>query len=186
MPLRLAPAFALLLAPLLFGAAPGLAAELRDLVPTVADGQVLVSFVLADAFDEAVVARIDSGLPTSFVYRIELVRDRKRWWDDQVAEATLEVVAMYNAVSQEYLVNFKRDGKLVESRLARSKLELETAMTRFERVPLFALADVRASGDSRLRLRARAELGTKTWLSFIPLHVETDWAQSRKFRPGEP
>jgi hypothetical protein len=182
MPPRFAPALLLLL----LRAVSLDAAELRDVVPTVADGQVLVSFVLAGAFDEAILARIDSGLPTSFVYRLELVRDRKRWWDDQVAEATLEVVAMYNAVSQEYLVNFKRDGKLVESRLARSKLELEAAMTRFERVPLFALADVRASGDSRLRLRARAELGTKTWLSFIPLHVETDWAQSRKFRPGEP
>jgi hypothetical protein len=182
MPPRFAPALLLLL----LRAASLDATELRDLVPTVADGQVLVSFVLADAFDAAVLERIDSGLPTSFVYRVELVRDRKRWWDDQVAEATLEVVAMYNAVAQEYLVNFKRDGKLVESRLARSKLELEAAMTRFERVPLFALADVRASGDSRLRLRARAELGTKTWLSFIPLHVETDWAQSRKFRPGEP
>jgi hypothetical protein len=182
MPSRLVAALLVLLA----RAVPVAAAELRDLVPTVADGQVHVSFVLAGAFDEALTQRIDSGLPTSFVYRVELVRDRKRWWDDQLAAATLEVVAMYNAVSQEYLVNFKRDGKLVESRLARGKVELEAAMTRFERVPLFALADVRAGGDARLRLRARAELGTKTWLSFIPLHVETAWAQSRKFRPGEP
>ena len=159
------------------------AAELRDLVPTVADGQVLASFVLADAFDEGVLARVDSGLPTSFTYRVELVRYRKRWWDDQIAAATLEVVAMYNAVSQEYLVNFKRDGKLVESRLARSRPELEAAMTRFERVPLFATADLRGDPGSRFLLKARAELGTKTWLTFIPLHVETDWAQSRKFKP---
>jgi hypothetical protein len=89
---------------------------------------------------------------------------------------------MYNAISQEYLVNFKRDGKLVESRLARNRPELESAMTRFERVPLFTVADLRGGPRSRFLLKARCELGTKTWLYFIPLHVETDWAQSRKFR----
>jgi hypothetical protein len=94
-------------------------------------------------------------------------------------------VAMYNAISQEYLVNFKRDGKLVESRLARSRPELESAMTRFERVPLFTLADLRGAEGSRFLIKARAELGTKTWLSIIPVHVDTDWAQSRKFRAPE-
>ena len=182
MPSRLGPVLALLL----LRALPVFAAELRDLQPTVVDGRVEVSFQLADAFDDGLMARIESGLPTSFVYDVELLRDRKRWWDDQVAAATLEVVAMYNAVSQEYLVNFKRDGKLVESRLARSRRELESAMTRFERVPLFATADLRGGPGARFLLKARAELGTKTWLSFIPLHVETDWAQSRKFRPREP
>jgi hypothetical protein len=182
MPRGLVPALALLL----LRAAPSLAAELRDVQPTVADGQVQVSFQLAGAFESGVLERIESGLPTSFVYEIELLRDRRRWWDDGVKSATLEVVAMYNAVSQEYLVNFKRDGKLVESRLARSRPELEAAMTRFERVPLFALADLKAGAGARYVLKVRAELGSKTWLGFIPVHVSTDWAVSRKFRAREP
>ena len=182
MPSHIAPIAALLL----LGASPLLGAELRDLQATVADGQVVVSFQLVEALEPAVMERIQSGLPTAFVYEVELLRDRKRWFDDGIAEATLEVVAMYNAVSQEYLVNFKRDGKLIESRLARSRPELESAMTRFERVPLFATGDLRGGRGSRFLLKARAELGTRTWLSFIPLHVETDWAQSRKFRAREP
>jgi hypothetical protein len=179
------PRLALLLVLLSTGALRMDAAELRDLQPTVADGQVQVSFQLVGALEAPVMERIQSGLPTAFVYDVELLRDRRRWWDDQIAEATLEVVAMYNAVSQEYLVNFKRDGKLVESRLARSVPELEAAMTRFERVPLFAVADLRAGAGSRFLLKARAELGSKTWLSFIPVRVSTDWAVSRKFRTGE-
>ena len=179
MPTRLG----LLLALLLLRALPLCAAELRDLQPTVVDGRVEVSFQLVGALDDGVMERIQSGLATSFLYRFELLRDRQRLWDDGIAEATLEVVAMYNAVSQEYLVNFKRDGKLVESRLARSRPELESAMTRFERVPMFTTADLQGGAGARFLLKARAELGTRTWLSFIPLHVETDWAQSRKFRP---
>ena len=182
MPRRLGPVLALLL----LRALPLSAAELRDLQPTLVDGHVEVSFQLVGAIDDGIMARIQSGLPTAFIYEVELLRDRKRWWDDEVAAATLEVVAMYNAVSQEYLVNFKRDGKLVESRLARSRPELESAMTRFERVPLFATGDLRGGRGSRFLLKARAGLGTRTWLSFIPLHVETDWALSRKFRAREP
>ncbi|HEV8631726.1 MAG TPA: DUF4390 domain-containing protein [Thermoanaerobaculia bacterium] len=182
MPPRLLLLLALLLAP----ATSLPAAELRELAPTVVDGQVQVSFQLAGAIDDPLLARIQSGLPTGFVFEVELLRDRKHWWDDQIAGATLEVVAMYNAVSHEYLVNFKRDGKLVESRLARNRAELESAMTRFERVPLFALADLDVGRDERMLLKARAELGSKTWLAFIPVHVNTDWAESRKFRGREP
>ena len=172
-----------LLALLLLRAGAVRAAELRDLQPTVADGEVQLSFTLAGALDSALMERIESGLPTTFVYEFELLRDRRHWWDDEIADATLEVVAMYNAVSREYLVNFKRDGKLVESRLARSKGELEAAMTRFERLPLFPVTDL---GDARFLVKARAELGSRTLLSFIPVHITTDWAESRKFRPREP
>ena len=90
---------------------------------------------------------------------------------------------MYNAVSQEYLVNFKREGKLVESRLVRHLPELEAAMTRFERVPVFRLDD---DERGRLLVKARAELGSRTLLSFIPVNVTTDWAESRKFRAQAP
>jgi hypothetical protein len=172
-----------LLALLLLRTVAARAAELRELTPTVADGQVQVSFTLAGAFDGALMERIQSGLPTTFVYEFELLRDRRHWWDAEVASATLEVVAMYNAVSQEYLVNFKRDGKLVESRLARSQGDLEAAMTRFERLPLFPLADL---DDERLLVKGRCELGSHTVLSFIPVHDNTEWAVTRKFRAKEP
>jgi hypothetical protein len=175
--------FLALAALLLLRAEPSRAAQLRDLQPVVADGEVQVSFTLTGAFDEALMARIQSGLPTTFVYEFELLHDRRRWWDDQIAEATVEVVAMYNAVAQEYLVNYKRDGKLVESRLARTRADLEAAMTRFERLPLFRLD---AARGGRLLVKGRCELGSRTLLSFIPVHVTTDWAESRKFRAREP
>ena len=41
--------------------------------------RVLASFTLRDAFDRRLRQRIESGLPTSILYRFELHRDRKRW-----------------------------------------------------------------------------------------------------------
>jgi hypothetical protein len=159
---------------------PAAAAELSTPQVAVIGAQVELTFQLHGGFDEVLLARLDSGLPTGFVYRFLLLRDRKHWWDDKVAEATFEVVAMYNAVGQEYLVNFKQDGRLVESRLARSRAELEAAMSRFERLPLFALAG--HPRGTRMLVKARAELGSRTLLSFIPVNLDTDWAESRKFR----
>lgn len=161
-------------------AAPAAAAELSQLQVTVAGDQAQVSFQLDGAFDDALLARLDSGLPTGFVFEVELHRDRKHWWDDKLRATALEVVAMYNAVAQEYLVNFKHDGRLVESRLARNREELVAAMSRFERVPLFSLAGI--PSGTRLLVKARALLGSRTLLAFIPVDVETDWVESRKFR----
>jgi hypothetical protein len=170
----------LLLPAALVAAAPAAAAELAQLQVTVAGEQAQLSFQLDDAFDEALLARLDSGLPTGFVYQFELLRDRKHWWDDKLRATTLEVVAMYNAVAQEYLVNFKHNGRLVESRLARNRAELTVAMTRFERVPLFPLAGIRSG--TRLLVKGRAQLGSRTLLAFIPVDVDTPWVESRKFR----
>lgn len=171
---------ACLLAGLVAFGVPAAAAELSVPQVAVLEDRVALSFHLADAFDEVVRARLESGLPTGFTYRFHLLRDRKHWWDDGLVVTTLEVVAMYNAVSQEYLVNFKHDGRLVESRLARSRADLEAAMTQFDRVPLFAVAGL--PRGERLLVRGRAELGARTLLSFIPVTIETDWAESRKFR----
>lgn len=146
----------------------------------VGEHELLLDFQLRDAFSADVHARIASGLPTTFSYDFVLLRDRKRWWDDKLRETNLEVVAMYNAVSQEFLVNFKLDGELVDSRMVRNRPELERAMTRFDDLAAFALAGL-PTGE-RLLVKARAEVGSRTILGFIPTRVTTPWAESRKFR----
>lgn len=88
---------------------------------------------------------------------------------------------MYNAVTREYLVNYKQDGKLVDSRITLDRDELERAMTRFTGLTLFHLGDI--SPNKRISVRARAELGSKTTLLIIPTRVKTDWVRSRRFRP---
>lgn len=161
-------------------ASPPAEPRITDLT-TALDGMVVqVSFRLIDAFDEPLRARLESGLPTGFTYEIDFARDRKRWWDDVRASTELEVVAMYNAVTREYLVNYKRDGKLTDSRTVRSAEELERAMTHFDALPTFDLTT--APERQRLLVRVRAELGSATWLGFIPVKKTTPWADSKKFR----
>ena len=157
---------------------------IEDLRVSVDGGQVLVGFHLANGLDPETRERIDSGLPTSFLYELELKRDRKHWWDRGLDAAALEVVAMYNAVTREYLVNTKQGGRLIESRTVRDEEELERAMTVFENFPAFTLDADR--DNSRFLVRMRVDLGPGAMLGFIPYQRSTGWIESNKVRLRAP
>ncbi len=149
----------------------------------VRDGPVLlVSFRLVRAIDERVREKIESGLPTGFTYDIQVRRIRRLWFDEAVAATRLQVVAMYNALTREYHVNFKRDGELYASRVVTSREDLERALTTFEEAPAVELAE---KPPGRLVLRVRAEVGTRTRLGLIPDRVHTAWAQTPPLHPAQ-
>ena len=170
---------------LLLHAAPSAAAdpEIHGLRTELDGRRVMVDFQLSDAFDEEIAERVGTGLPTTFTYELELLRDRKRWFDRPLDSTTVQVVALYDAASREYLVNYKLDGKLVESRMVRNLDELRRAMTRFEHLPAFTLEPLPRRW--RLLVKVRALLGSKTFLSIIPTRVSTDWRESDKFMAPE-
>lgn len=153
---------------------------IRDLSIALDGVQVLVSFQLEHGLSAELVERIESGLPSGFVYELELARDRQRWWDAGLASARLEVIAMYNAVTHEFLVNFKQDGELVDSRVLTDRAELERALTRFSAYPVFTLDD--PSPRERYLVRTRVELAPGSVLGFIPVRRTTGWVESNKVR----
>lgn len=148
-------------------------AAITDFKIGVEHHQVLMTFRLANAFDENLKRRLESGLPTSLVFEFELVRKRPIWFNKIVASGQLHVSAMYNAVNREYLVNFKHDGDLIESKLLRDPEELFAAMSEFE-----GLAALSIEGrEGELVARVRAELGTGSLLFFIPTRRTTEWVE---------
>ena len=141
---------------------------------------LLVSFRLDRALDERTWEKIESGLPTGFTYDIEVQRLRRRWFDKRIGATRLQVVAMYNALTREYLVNFKRDGELYASRVVTSAADLERALTVFEKLPSVEFEDDQAG---RFVLRVRAELRSRTRLGLIPDRVHTAWVETSPFPP---
>lgn len=154
-------------------------------VEVAVDGNLArVGFRLEDAVTPRFVERLESGLPTGFLYRLELLKDRKRWFDRGVELATLQVFAMYDAATRGYLVNYKLDGKLIESRLVRGLPDLERAMTVIEALPAFELEGLPRSW--RLLVRVQADVGAQTHFGILPGRLVTDWRESRKFRTLNP
>lgn len=163
-----------------FAPAAGADARIADLGVSLDGLQVKVSVALEGAFDRRLAERLDSGLPTAILYRFELHKDRKRWYDRRLKEATLEAVAMYDAVERQYNLHWKLDGKLVESRAVHDRRALEEAMTHVQGMPVLSLEGLPRGW--RLLVKTRAELGSRTILLLIPATITTEWADSRKFR----
>lgn len=158
--------------------------RLAALTVTVDGNLARVGFRLENAITPRFVERLESGLPTGFLYRLQLLRDRKRWFDRAVEESTLQVFAMYDAATRGYLVNYKLDGKLIESRPVRGLADLERAMTDVEALPAFELQGLPRSW--RLLVRVQADIGARTIFGVLPSRIVTDWRESEKFRSLNP
>lgn len=161
----------------------GSPAQLENFRAEVVSGRLEISYDFSAGVGEEMMERIESGLPTGYIYEFELRRMRKSWFDSNLAESELSVVAMYNAVTKDYLINYKLNGELFESRIVHTPEELEASLTQFEKLPIFNLSSLEKG--IRCRVRARARTGTGTFLAVIPRTYHSEWVESKAFKsPG--
>jgi hypothetical protein len=152
-------------------------ARIRNLAAVEKSGRISVSFDLSGAFDAPEIRRaIESGLPTVLAYDLELIRKRPNWFDDTVSRARLEVVATYNSVTREYLLNYRRDRRLLRSEIFTSLEELKARMSRIDEQDLFS---TEGRKPWKLRVRVRAELLRRYVWYIVPWDVSTPWENTR-------
>jgi hypothetical protein len=154
------------------------------LTATVHDDSVSVAFRLEQAFDrEEIIQALRSGLPTVFVFEIDMIRRRRNWFDSMVASSRIEVVATYNSLTREYLLNYRRDRKLVSSETVRDFEQLRERMTQIREERLFPLA---GRNPGRMRIRARAILDREYLFYIVPRPVATEWEVTRLSNHASP
>lgn len=153
------------------------APAIQNLSATAKDQKVSVGFTLQGVFRNGeMVEALQSGLPTSFTYVIEIFRDRPNWFDDDIARKRVEVICTFNSVTREYLLNYRRDRKLVRSETFTDLASLEASMTRIEEADLF---DIGRRKPYKLKVRVKADL-MRGWLMYvIPWEVSTRWREAR-------
>jgi hypothetical protein len=160
-------------------AASVLAADptIDNLTATAANGKVSAHLTLLNAFDRAeIVQGLQSGVPTSFGYVVEVYRARPNWFDEGIDRSHIEVIATFNSVTREYLMNYRRDRKLVRSETFTDLEKLEKRMTTIDEPDLF---DVGNRRPYKLRLRVKADLMRGWALYFIPWNFSTRWRDVR-------
>jgi hypothetical protein len=155
----------------------------ENLVATAANGKVSVRFTLDGAFrNPEMVEALNSGLPTSLAYSIEIFRDRPNWFNTGIAKSRVEVVCTFNSVTREYLLNYRRNRHLVRSETFTDIASLERRMTTIEEPDLFDIGDRR---PYKLKVAVKADL-MRGWLMYvIPWEVSTRWRETR-VRTTEP
>lgn len=65
-------------------------------------GPLAVSFNVKDAFSKEIVEAIGSGVPTSFTFRIVLVRTNSLWFDEAVGAWEFKHTVKYHTLRDEY------------------------------------------------------------------------------------
>ena len=150
---------------------------IENLTATAGKGKVSVRFNLQNAFERPqIVQGLQSGVPTGFTYIVEIYRDRPNWFDEGIGRSRIEVIATFNSVTREYLMNYRRDRKLVRSETFNDLAALQQRMTAIDEPDLFDIDDRR---PYKLRLRAKADLMRGWLLYFIPWDVSTRWRDVR-------
>ncbi len=166
-------------------AGPALAQpRVQNLTAIAVEGRVSVRFDLVDAFhNEKTVQALQSGLPTSFTYVVEIYRDRPNWFDEGIARSRIEVIATFNSVTREYLLNYRRDRKLVQSETFTDLDKLEKRMTMIDEPNLFEIGKQR---PYKLKVRAKADFERAFLLYVVPWQISTHWRSVRVSSPPEP
>ena len=143
--------------------------------------QVSVRFTMAHAFDrEQTIQGLQSGIPTTLTYIVEIFRDRPHWFDEGIGRARIEVIATFNSLTREYLLNYRRDHKLVRSETFNDLASLQRAMTTIDEPSLF---DIGKRPAYKLKVRVKADLMRGWLLYFIPWEFSTRWKTVRVAAP---
>jgi hypothetical protein len=150
---------------------------IANLSATAINGKVSVLFTLADGFQNGeMIQALQSGLPTSFTYEVEIFRDRPNWFDESIDRLRIEVICTLNSVTREYLLNYRRDRRLVRSETFSDLAALQNAMTTIDERDLF---DIGKRRPYKIKVRVRADL-MRSWRFYIvPWEITTRWRETR-------
>jgi hypothetical protein len=132
-----------------------IAADVR-VTPLIDNGQVFASFTAPDTYSSDVREAVQSGLPTTVTYTVELRQSSLIWFDPTLATAIAAVVIKFDALTSSYQVTRMTDGQVLSSDRTAKEDEVKKWSTEFERVKLSSGEGLEPNGEYYVRVRARA------------------------------
>lgn len=128
----------------------------------VRDGEVLVSFQVADAVSDEVRAAIQSGLPTTFSYDVTLSEPSRWWFDRTIASARVSAIVRFDNLTRRYQITVVEDGRVEEVRTTDDEATAFQWMTTFRGCRLSSHRLVR-TGEYHVRVSAQTRPRWIAW-----------------------
>jgi len=155
------------------------AAENGDIsvTPIAREGQVLVSFELSDGLTPDVRDAIQSGLPTTLSYEVELRRGEPTWFDRTISSVTITATVRFDNLTRRYQMSRTFDGRVEDARPTGDQGAVRLWMTRFEQIPVSTTASLEANGEYYVRVRAHTR-PRNTWF-FWPWDHQAVFGQAK-------
>jgi hypothetical protein len=124
--------------------------------PIVAEGHVTVSFTAGASFGDDARAVIQSGLPMTMTFSIDLKRPSGFWWDRTVGSVTVAAAVKLDTLTGVYQVSKSQDGQVMWSQRTNDLDSVREWMTTFDRVPVSTGDRLEANADYYVQVRLRA------------------------------
>ncbi|MCF8068934.1 MAG: DUF4390 domain-containing protein [Desulfobacterales bacterium] len=154
-------------------------ARLANIIVTNTRDDLLVYMNVEGAFTDEMIEAINSGVPTTFSFYVQLYYTRSLWADKQIADIVITHTIAFNALKKEYAVtrSWDRNNPVTTQSLDEAK-QLMAKINSLKVIPLNKLEK-----GIQYQLRAKAELNKVTLpfylhyvLFFLSLwDFETDW-----------
>ncbi|HSR35947.1 MAG TPA: DUF4390 domain-containing protein, partial [Desulfurivibrionaceae bacterium] len=154
-------------------------ANIDEVIVTNSSREVLLYLTVRNAFTPEMEKGVQSGLPVTFTFYVELYRHRSGWLDQKVVARSFEHILSYDTLKDEYRVVYgEHNGKTV---IVKTMAEASALMAQVNGFGLSPLAALMADAEYTLKVKAR--LAEKT----LPLSIhavipfwslwdfETDW-----------
>ncbi len=139
------------------------------------DGLYRVSFRLASGFTPEILGKIESGLETTFDYRVEVLRRRRFWFDQRRRQRRIETSVKFDSLSRQYSLLLKADGKVQRSSTTDKPAEMRRWMTEIQEVGLGPISEF--DPPENFVVRVKSDLQARFVLLFIPWDRDTEWAR---------
>lgn len=134
-----------------------------------------VSFTVEGAFTREIRERIDSGLPVTFRYDVEVNRRRALWFDKTLVRKTVTTTVTYDTLSRQYTLARSVNDEVAETSVAVTEAEMMRWMTQLERIRLADPSLLENEPVDLLYVRVKSLLQRRFILFFIPSSTGTGW-----------
>lgn len=133
----------------------GPAGQVLQVAPLERDGQVLVSFKLAQDPTDEIRAAIHSGLTISLVYKVDLRRSSAAWFDRTISSTVVTASVRFDNLTRRYSVTRMVDGRIDRAdTMDREEAAWAWLTNQFERMPLFRSVSLENNAEYYVRVRA--------------------------------
>jgi hypothetical protein len=154
-------------------------ARLSNIILTNTRDNLLLYLTVRDAFPPKIENTINSGVPVSFSFFIDLFRVRGFWLDKAITNIKVIHTLKYDNLKKEYIVTRSWEGD--QPLVVKSYQEAKKLMTEVDSLTIISLD--RLEKGKQYQIRAKAELSKLTlpfYLHYVLFFVslwdfETDW-----------
>jgi hypothetical protein len=137
------------------GAAVLMAADMR-VTPISTDGRVFASVAASSAYTADLREAVQSGLPVTLTFVIDLKRPSTVWFDRTVTTTTVASMVKFDNLTRQYQVSKLSEGRVVSSQRTESEDEMRAWVTEFEHVPLSDGDSMEPNAEYYVRVRIRS------------------------------